>query len=146
MFGRKILLQCPRILHDQKHIDNILKEITVILNSNFPRPHITSSGRLSPTPTQSPDTVSSSSPIGSRSTRRLLLPLQMPFHDLLKDPFAIPNNSIPVTRHNVLESPRIDLLHALVESRPVPFAKDVPQHSLLPRCRTARILNPHKQL
>lgn len=70
----------------------------------------------------------------------------MPRENLFKDPFAIPNNRISMTRHDILKSPRINSLHALVETLPITLTEQIPQHSFLPYRRTIGRLKMTKQL
>lgn len=72
--------------------------------------------------------------------------LQMPRKNLLKDPLPITNNSIPMTRNNILKTPAINSPHTIIKPHPIPPTKPIPQHSLLPRRLPLRILNMPKQL
>ncbi len=56
----------------------------------------------------------------------------MPLKHLLEDALAILHHDISVARHNVLETPRINPLHAGIEAIPVILAQRIPQHAFLP--------------
>ena len=66
----------------------------------------------------------------------LLRSLQMPLHNLFKNPLAILLDDIPMTRHNLVEVPRSYPPHRLIERRSIVNRRAVPDHPLLP-CRAA---------
>jgi hypothetical protein len=109
---------------------------TICLVNNSKTPY--RKGIISPSTTQNVTSQNTSLPLFRR--------IQMPPKHLLPHALPIALNYIPMTRHNALKPPAINLSDTLIEPRAITRARAIPNRAFLPHGRPRRTLQRPKNL